>query len=129
MRVHVVAGVYKGVLNEVFASLSAESAKDAHERICRECEVPLYCEECGADSEAERERLYNSDSDNDVQHHVVEVNASPVLEALVHALNQVEDQTTRRLVAQEFIAALNRRKLIINAEAKVAQAELMETLS
>jgi len=128
MRAHVVVGVYKGVLNEVFASYSAEAAKEAHERFSRDCEVPLFCHTFGAGSKSEKEKFDNSDTDNDVQHHACYLDPAPILDSLVHALGQVQDRTVRRLVAQEFVAALNRRRLMWNGEAQRVQGQLMGTL-
>jgi len=130
MIVHVIVGVYKGVLNETFISLSAEEAKTAHERMCRHQEVPLFCGACGADSDEEHKKFQESDSDNDVQHQMMEVDASPIIDSLVWALSELDnvvddshclidsEGTTRRLIAQEFVAALNRRRLVYNAEAE-----------
>jgi len=126
MKVHVVVGVYKGVLNSVAAFLSEDKAIFAHERVCRECDVPLFCGACGADSDEEHRKYKDSDTDNDVQHQIIDVEAIPIMASLCYALGQVSSGTERRLVFQEFLAAMNRRELLTNEEVEGWQKEVIE---
>jgi hypothetical protein len=113
MKVHSIIGIWKGCLQDTGVFLDEGSADSFERELCNE---------------------YGGREDNEVHHCIVHVNPSPIIESLLFALEQVKglsigaNQTEKRLVVQEFVAAMNRRKIFDNVEAEVVQRIALEKL-
>jgi hypothetical protein len=113
MKVHSIIGIQKGCLEDIGVFLDEGSADSFERELCDE---------------------YGGREDNEVLHFIGDVNPSPIIESLLFALEQVKglsigaNQTEKRLVVQEFVAAMNRRKIFDNVEAKVVQKLALEKL-
>jgi hypothetical protein len=126
MKVHSIIGIQKGCLEDIGVFLDELFANNFERNLCNEYEVPY--------DEEERKEYYEGGGDNEVHHCIVHVNPSPIIESLLFALEQVKglsigaNHTEKRLVVQEFVAAMNRRKIFDNVEAKVVQRIALEKL-